>query len=94
MSLIDDVRDALHVSSKKTDGEISAWIDAARADMLRVGVDPILLGSSDGSGIDPLARSAVYLYVKANYGFDNDEAGRFLASYERVLTDLRNEGAE
>lgn len=87
MSLLDEVKVALRVSSGKTDAEISAWIAAAKADMARVGIAP---GKLSDEGMDPLCKSAVLLYVKGMYGFDNEEAPRFLESYRLVVAELMN----
>lgn len=87
MALIDDMKLALRVSSDVYDGEVGMLIDAAIADMRRVGVDGSLL---DEQGMDALAKQAVYCYCKANFGYDNDEAARFNASYRQTVADLIN----
>lgn len=87
MALLDEVKVALRVSSDATDPEIRTWIAAAKHDLRRLGVADNLL---KGAVTDPLVKAAVVLYVKANYGYDNDEAQRFRESYERVATDICN----
>lgn len=72
------------------DGEIQTLIDAALADLTRVGIVPSLL---DPDSIDPLAKMAVVLYAKAHFGYDNDEAARFAESYQRVVVDMLNSTA-
>lgn len=90
MALLDDVRTSLRVTSGMTDGEIQMWIDAAIADMRRCGVDELLLSEE---ALDPIAKSAVTCFVKANYGYDNSEAPRFMEMYTMQLTALLNSDA-
>lgn len=72
------------------DDEIQDLVNAALADMTRVGIVASLLDPED---LDPLAKLAVKLYAKAHFGYDNDEAERFVESYERVVVDLMNSTA-
>lgn len=72
------------------DDEVQSLIDAALADLTRVGVVPSLL---DTASIDPLAKMAVVLYAKAHFGYDNGEAERFAESYQRTVVDLLNSAA-
>ncbi len=90
MALLDEVRANLRVTSELTDDEIQMWVSAALADMKRVGIDETLL--AEGS-MDPLARGAVTLYVKGHYGYDNDEAPRFLSHYRQTVAALLNSPA-
>lgn len=92
MSLLDDARVAVRVTTSTTDSEIETWVDAALADMRRCGVKDELL-DEDAETFDPMVRSAVICYVKANYGFDNAEAPRFTATYKSILAALLNSRA-
>ena len=85
--LLDDVRTAVRVAGKATDGELQMWIDASLADMERAGVDPTLLGEES---LAPLAKAGV---VKANYGYDVDERQQFADMYRSTLTALLNSSA-
>ena len=87
MALLDEVRTSLRVTSDLTDGEIQMWIDAAIEDMRRCGVRDELLDEDD---LNPIAKSAMTCFVKAQYGYDNPEADRFMASYTAMLTGLLN----
>lgn len=69
------------------DGELQDLVDAAFADMLMKGIRPVLL---DAVSPAPLVKLAVKLYAKAHFGYDNPERGEFVASYERVLIDMKN----
>lgn len=87
-ALLQEVKVALRVSSTMTDAEVRAWVEAALADMRRVGVDPALIDPDQG--LDPLCKAAVLLYAKGMYGFDNSEASRFLESYRLIVAELIN----
>lgn len=87
MALLDDVRQCVRVTSTATDAEIQAWINAAIEDMRRCGIKDALL---DPATMNSLAKSAVICFVKANYGYDNSEAPRFMESYNAMLTGLYN----
>lgn len=86
-ALLEEVKTALRVTSSVYDVEVSALIEAAKADMRRVGVAEKAL---DESNIDPLCKMAVMLYCKARFGYDNEEAERFDKSYQQMLKDMRN----
>lgn len=87
MSLHDDVKVALRVTSDKMDPEVDILIAAALADMERIGVRKHLL--QEGT-MDPLVRWAVVLYCKANFGFDNSDASRFQSAYRQMVKDILN----
>lgn len=88
MVLLDEVKVALRVTSSMYDDEIGMLIDAATADMARVGVPRLALtGDTD---MDPLAKMAIVLYCKAHFGFDNPQAELFQDSYRHVVTDMLN----
>lgn len=89
MALLDDVKVALRVSSDKTDGEVQMWVDAAIADMKRVGIKPELLAEP----MDPLAKAAVITYAKASYGYDVQERASFEAAYRSIVVSLLNSSA-
>lgn len=87
MSLIDDVKLALRVSEDDFDDEVLGLMRAALMDMRRTGVREELL---DPVSPSPLAKMAVIQYCKANFGYDNPEADRFMASYRQTVADLLN----
>ena len=87
MALVDDVKVALRVSSEMLMPEVDALIEAAKRDLLRVGVPPFLLAEDT---LDPLCRVAVILYCKAGFGYDNAEASRFQSSYRQIVKDILN----
>ena len=90
MALIDDIKAALRVTSPKMDVEVQSLIDAAIADMKRVGVRDSLVEQDSITG---LPKMAVVLYCKANFGYDNSEADRFMDSYRETVVSLMNSTA-
>ena len=91
MSLLDEVKTALRISDPAYDSEVRMWVDAAREDMERVGVDPDYMDDTDNA----LYRAAMCLYVKARFGYINpnsrvtaEERRDLEASYRQTVTDL------
>lgn len=81
MSLIDDVKLALRVTSVDFDTEIQDLIDSAKVDLKLAGVV-----SPDET--DPLIKRAITVYCKAHFGYDNPEADRFQRSYDLLKMHL------
>ena len=90
MALLDDMKTVLRLSTDALDSEVSMLVDAALADLERLGICEDLIDADDP---DPRVRMAVALYCKAHFGYDNDEAERFDTSYRRVAADLLNSAA-
>jgi len=94
-TLLELCRSAERVVSTMTDDEIQMLIDAAVAEMRRVGVRESSLGISDGemdeSKMNPLARYLIVMFVKANYGHDDATEFQIWDSrYTTTLTALMN----
>lgn len=87
VALLDDVKVALRVTTDLLDTEVQGLIDAALADMSRVGIREDLLDEDEPA---PLVKMAVCLYCKAHFGYDNDEASRFSESYRQLVADMLN----
>lgn len=87
MALLDDVKVSLRLSTDAMDSEVQMWIDAAKADMRRIGVPEEMLGDAS---MDPYVRCAVTEFVKAKFGYDNSEASRFQSSYRQIVKDILN----
>lgn len=85
MALKDDLKVFLRVKSDAFDVEIDTLIAAAKTDLMRRGVPESAL--ADGSE-NALVKQAIILYVKAYFGYDNDEADRFLESYEQTAQEV------
>ena len=93
MALLDDMKLAVRIKTDAYDDELNMLIDAAKADMLRCGVREELVNPAESEDLNPLVRMAIYCYCKSNYGYDNDEASRFGASYRSTVIDLMNSDA-
>lgn len=89
MGLLDEMKPILRVTSDAFDSEIELLIRSAVADMRRVGIVESYLEPEDNN-YPPLVKSAIACYCKARFGYDNDEADRFDASYRQIVTDLLN----
>lgn len=82
--ILDACRSALRITSTDYDDEISTLVLAAKADLVRGGVT-----GSGAVDTDPLVRTAVICYVKGLFGMDNDEADRYMAAYQSMLSALK-----
>lgn len=85
MALLDDIKLSLRLTGDDFDAEVQNLIDAAIADMRRVGVKDEALDSETA-----LVKMAVTCYAKARFGFDNEDASYFDSSYRQIVTDLVN----
>jgi hypothetical protein len=85
MAILNDVKVALRVAATTTafDGEIQDLINAAIADLKLAGVL-----DTKAVDTDPLIKRAIITYCKANFGYDNPDAGRFWRSYESLKMHL------
>lgn len=79
MTLLDDVKIALRVSSDFYNTEINDLIDAGKSDLRLAGIS--FTDETDAKPLDSIVKRAVITYCKANFGYDNPEAERFLDSY-------------
>ena len=82
--ILSAVRSSLRITSTDYDDEISTLIAAAKADLKRGGVMAVAVDDTD-----PLVRTAVICYVKSAFGLDNDEADRYAAAYQSMLSALK-----
>ena len=81
MALIDDVKIYLRVSSTAYDTEVTDLSSAAKADLALAGI----LTTSES---DSLYKSAICVYCKANFGYDNKDAERFTDTYMNIKRQL------
>lgn len=102
--LIDDVKQALRVTGTALNIEIGDLIEAAKLDLSYSGIDITKTVEEDQTPeptveepnpaqilvevMDPLLKRAVILYCKANFGYDNADADRFMQSYHLLETHL------
>ena len=86
--LLGDAKLCLRITSSVYDAEITMLIEAAEADMERVGIKPALIQADV-----PLVKQAVMCWVKSHFGYDNSEASRFASSYRSIVASLLNSPA-
>lgn len=84
MTLLDEARKELRITTTEFDSEIQDLIDAARKDLILAGVTP----TKANDDTDPLIRRAIKTYCKANFGFDNPDADRLQKSYDMLKMHL------
>lgn len=82
---LDELKLMLRVTSDVYDHEILIEAEAALRDMERVGIREDYIKEANAS-----VRHAVACYVKANFGYDNEEADRFNRSYRQMVIDMLN----
>lgn len=81
---IKDMRDRLRIKHTRTDSEIIDLIGEVRADLLSGGILAVKVYDES----DPLIRRAIRTYLKAEYGLDNDDREKYLASYKSIKVHL------
>lgn len=82
-SILDDLRMFVRVSTGAYDTEILMLAESAIMDMERIGVRESYIVE-----MNPRVRNAIACYVKANFGYDNEEADRFSQSYRQLVIDM------
>lgn len=87
MTLVEEAKATLRITSddEGLNAEINTLISAARADLESSGVAGYLACAPEPEG---LVRSAILLYVKANFGYDNADADRLTEHYEAAKRHL------
>ena len=87
MSLFEDTKIALGVTSNTRDAEIQMLIESAKEHLK---ARDLLTGDEGDDEIDGLRRNAIVAYVKANFGFDNADMNKFNSLFKRIVCDLLN----
>ena len=80
MELLNKVKIALRVDSDVFDDEIILLIEAAKLDLEESGIKPDLT--------DSLVNTAILMFVKSNFGYDNLDSGKQLRAYEAIKRKL------
>ena len=81
--MLNKVKLALRISNSAYDSEITDLINACKKELELAGI-----ASSNIDDDDEMIIRAVTLYCKANFGFDNNDADRYITSYESIKTFL------
>lgn len=87
-SILDELRMYVRVSTGVYDPEILMLAESAILDMERVGVRPQYIADMGAR-----VRNAIACYVKAKFGYDNEEADRFDRSYRQLVIDMLHSDA-
>ena len=81
--MLEDVKRALRVSTAYFDADVQDLIDAAKADLVLSGVLSAKIVDTDS-----LIKRAVILYSKSNFGLDNVDSEKYMASYTSLKVHL------
>jgi len=84
MALIDSVKKALRISTDALNDEITENINAAKAELIRSGVDPEIVAAEG-----PLVTQAVKTYVLSRMGSDKTMIEGYQKSFEYQQDNLR-----
>lgn len=87
MALLDLVRKSLTLTSHYTDDVLQGLIDAALADMRRVGVRPELL---EADGEHPMVVFACVAFTQAYYNMNHTTSPVWEKAYTATVTSLMN----
>ncbi|MET1247651.1 head-tail connector protein [Sporolactobacillus sp. STCC-11] len=83
--LLADIKLSLRITNAAFDTEIDSLIAAAQRDLIRAGLSADQVNSESA---DPLIRQAITLYVKANFGLDNEDSDKYQRSYGLLRNEL------
>lgn len=83
--MLETVKTSLRINKSNTayDTEINDLINAAKLDLRISGVASTLIVDND-----PLIKQAIITYVKANFGFDNNDSEKLKESYSLLKRHL------
>lgn len=91
MAILDDVKTALRVRTSLTDAEVEVYIATALFDMGNKGVRSSFLAPDGDGEYQPIVKTAIMCYCKANYGYDKEDDAAFaLRAYDSIVTSLCN----
>lgn len=81
MALLNDVKQALRITTNSLDTEITDIIASAKLDLSISGVKVIV-------ETDSLIKRAIIIYVKANFGLENNDSEKYQKSYDLLKEHL------
>lgn len=81
---IESIKRRIRRSGTNFDGEIMDLIEAARSDLKLIGIKDEKVDDVK----DKLINQAIVLYVKAEFGIDNDDSEKYRQSYEMLKNKL------
>lgn len=90
--LIDDIKQALRITTYSLNIEVQDLIDSAQADLILSGILKSKTEQNMDIDIineyDPLIKRAIILYAKANFGLDNTDSEKYQKAYDSLKTHL------
>lgn len=81
--MLEEMKVILRITSDAFNNEIDMLIESAKADMKRVGIDEAYIEEQPA-----LVKHAIACYVKANFGYDEQDATRFDIAYRQLVCDM------
>lgn len=81
--MLEKIKLSLRINNSAYDDEITDLINACKKELELAGI-----ASSNIDEDDEMIIRAITLYCKANFGFDNNDADRYITSYESIKTFL------
>lgn len=81
--MLEKIKLSLRINNSAYDDEITDLINACKKELELAGI-----ASSNIDEDDEMIIRAITLYCKANFGFDNNDADRYINSYESIKTFL------
>ena len=85
MAILDDVKLALRITHTKLDDDLSAKIEAAKNELVALGVEPSVVESEN----DPLVLEAIKTYMQYKYTRDDKEMENYYNSWVVQVDKLR-----
>jgi len=77
MALLDNVKTSLRITNDDYNAEVTGLIESCKLDLNTAGIVNV-------DENDALTKHAIILYAKGHFGYDNEEAERFLEVYENL----------
>jgi hypothetical protein len=83
VTLIADVKTRLRLINDAFDQEVTDLIEDAKADLVAAGMKASIITDFEADpDTDPLIKNAIAFYVKAHFGYNNDDREGLIESYE------------
>ena len=89
IELREDVKQALRVTGSDFDQEIADIILAAKSKLYLSGV---ALEAVEAEPVDPLVKRAIIVYAKSEFGMDNPDSEKYMASFDSLARHLALSG--
>lgn len=88
MALLEDIKVRLRLINSAYDQEVTDLIEDAKKDLVTSGLKASIMTAFESDPTDPLIKNAIAFYVKAHFGYNNDDREGLIESYEMRKTKL------